>query len=216
LPYNPETDLLPVAGIAKVQIAIGVPTALGVKSLKDFVAMAKAAPEKISYGVAPGFSEFVFNGFLRENGLKIAKVPYRDITQSPADVSLGRLQLSMLSFAAMRSQAQTGNLTVLAMNDTERTDIAPDVPSVVEQGFPNLVASPVLGVMGPREMSMEARQRAAAGVLEALKNKDVIEGLRRSGQPAAPMGVAAFDAAVKDQQARVVRIAKILGMARKK
>ena len=196
LGYDPEKDLLPIAGVAKVMIAIAVPTALGVKDLKDFVARAKATPEAISYGVAPGFSEFVFNGFLRENGLKIAKVPYRDITQSPQDISTGRLQLSMLSYAAMRAQAQTGNLTVLAINDTARSPIAPDIPSVAEQGFPGLAASPALGLFGPREMTMEARARAAAAILAAMKDQAVIEGLNRSGQPAAAMGMEAFAAAV--------------------
>lgn len=215
LAYDPEKDLLPIAGVAKVMIAIAVPTALGVKDLKDFVARAKAAPEKISYGVAPGFSEFVFNGFLRENGLKIAKVPYRDITQSPQDVSTGRLQLSMLSYAAMRAQAQTGNLTVLAINDSARSAVAPTIPSVAEQGFPGLAASPALGLFGPREMTAQARARAAAAILEAMKDPAIVEGLNRSGQPAAAMGMEAFAAAVKEQHERVAQIAKVLGMKKR-
>lgn len=216
LPYDPERDLTPIAGVAKVQISIGVPSSIGVSTMKDFVAYAKANAGKVSYGVAPGFSEFVWNGFLRESGLELGKVPYRDITTSPTDLGENRIQLVMMSYAAMRATAEGGRIKVLAMNDTKRSSIAPDIPSIVEAGFPSLVASPVLGMVGPRDMALEFRQKAAAGVLEALKDATVVERLGASGQPASPMGVEEFKAALNEQHEQVARIAKVLGMARKK
>jgi len=216
LGYDPETDLKPIAGVAKVQIAMAVTKSLGIGNLKELGAYAKAHPDKVSYGVAPGFSEFVFNGYLRENDLKMVKVPYRDITQSPPDLGLGRIQLVMMSYAAMRAQEQVGDIKVLAINDTKRSAIAPDIPSTVESGYPGLVASPVLGLMGYRDMPLDIRKKAAAGVLEALKDEAVIAGLARSGQPAAPMGVEEFDAAVKDQHRQVAHIAQLLKMEKKK
>lgn len=216
LAYDPETDLQPIAGVAKVQVAIAVASKLGVTTLKEFVAKAQAAPDAYSYGVAPGFSEFVFNGFLREQNLRIAKVPYRDITQAPPDLGLGRIHIAMMSYAAMRAQEQVGDIKVIVINDSKRSAIAPDVPSAVDAGYPGLVASPVLAFVGHRDMSLEIRRKAAAGVLEALKDKNVVEGLYRSGQPVAPMGVEDFAAAVKEQHAQVARIAKVLGIERKK
>src|SRR5215470_10952023 len=58
--FDPESDLAPIAGVAKVQIAVAVPTSLGISTLADFVALARAKPNTTTYGVAPGFSEFVF------------------------------------------------------------------------------------------------------------------------------------------------------------
>lgn len=216
LPYDPERDLTPIAGVAKVQIAIAVPSSIGVSTMKDFVAYAKEHPGKVSYGVAPGFSEFVWNGFMRESGLQIGKVPYRDITTSPTDLGENRIQLVMMSYAAMRATAEGGRIKVLAMNDTVRSNAAPGIPSIVEAGYPSLVANPVLGMLGPRDMAPEFRQRAAAAVLEVLKDKIVVERLDASGQPASPMGVEEFSAAVKDQFGRVAKIAQLLGMQRKK
>ena len=140
--FDPETDLVPIAGVAKVQIAVAVPTSLGISTLAEFVALARAKPSETSYAVAPGFSEFVFDGFVKENGLGIAKVPYRDITKSPIDLAENRIQLSMQSYAAMRTYAQTGKIKFIAINDRERSPIAPDIPSVVEAGFPSLLAVP--------------------------------------------------------------------------
>ena len=213
--FDPETDLAPIAGVAKVQIAIAVPASLGISTMAEFVALARAKPNETSYAVAPGFSEFVFDGFVKESGLAIAKVPYRDITKSPLDLGENRIQLSMQSYAAMRTYAQTGKIKIIAINDRERSPIAPDVPSVVEAGFPSLLASPVLGLLGPRDMPVDLRRRIAADVLGALDDKTTGERLALVGQPAAPMGVDAFIAALKEQYAQVAHIASVLGIAKK-
>jgi tripartite-type tricarboxylate transporter receptor subunit TctC len=213
--FDPEIDLAPIAGVAKVQIAIAVPTSLGISTLAEFVALARAKPNETSYAVAPGFSEFVFDGFVKENGLAIAKVPYRDITKSPVDLGENRIQLCMQSYAAMRTYAQTGKIKIIAINDRERSPIAPDVPSVVEAGFPSLLASPVLGLLGPRDMPIDLRRRIAADLLIALDDKTTGERLTLTGQPAAPMGVDAFIAALKEQYAQVAHIASVLGIAKK-
>ena len=214
--FDPETDLAPIAGVAKVQIAVAVPTSLGVSTLAEFVALARARPSETSYAVAPGFSEFVFDGFVKENGLGIAKVPYRDITKSPIDLGENRIQLSMQSYAAMRSYVQTGKIKFIALNSRERSPIAPDIPSVVEAGFPSLLASPVLGLLGPRDMAADLRRRIAADVVAALDDKATGEKLALTGQPAAPMDTDAYTAALKEQYAQVARIASVLGIARKK
>jgi tripartite-type tricarboxylate transporter receptor subunit TctC len=214
--FDPETDLAPIAGVAKVQIAVAVPASLGISTLAEFVALARAKPNETSYAVAPGFSEFVFDGFVKENGLAIAKVPYRDITKSPIDLGENRIQLSMQSYAAMRSYAQTGKIKIISINDRERSPIAPDIPSVVESGYPSLLASPVLGLLGPRNMPIDLRRRIAADVLAALDDKTVRERLALTGQPAAPLGVDVFTTALKEQYAQVARIASVLGIARKR
>jgi tripartite-type tricarboxylate transporter receptor subunit TctC len=193
-----------------------IPTSLGISTVKELVTLARENPSKVSYAVAPGFSEFVLDGFMRESGLHIAKVPYRDITTSPIDLVENRIQLSMQSYAAMRSYEQTGKIKIIAINDHQRSAAAPDIPSVDEAGFPSLVASPVLGLLGPRDMPLPLRQKIAADVLEALQDKVIGERLAFTGQPTSPMGVEAFSAAVADQYAQVARIAGILGIERKK
>src|SRR3984893_15138562 len=214
--FDPETDLAPIAAVAKVQIAVAVPTSLGISTLAEFVALARAKPNETSYAVAPGFSEFVLDGFVKENGLAIAKVPYRDITKSPVDLGENRIQLCMQSYAAMRTYAQTGKIKMISINDRERSPVAPDIPSVVESGFPSLLANPVLGLLGPRDMPIDLRRRIAADMVTALDDKTTGERLTLTGQPATPMGVDAYTAALKEQYAQVARVAAVLGIARKK
>ena len=215
LSYDPEKALEPIVGVAKVEIAIAVPANIGVSNLRDFLALARANPNKVSYAVAPGFSEFVFDGFVRENKLQIAKVPYRDITTSPMDLGENRIQLSMQSYAAMKTYEQTGKIKIIAINNLERSAIAPDVPSVAELGFPSLAASPVLGFLGSRIVSRELAQKVARDVLSALDDSVVADRLRLTGQLVAPLGVETFSAAVAEQYAQVARIAAVLGLSRK-
>jgi tripartite-type tricarboxylate transporter receptor subunit TctC len=157
----------------------------------------------------------VFDGFVKENGLAIAKAPYRDITKSPIDLGENRIQLSMQSFAAMRTYAQTGKIKIIAINDRVRSPIAPEIPTVVEAGFPSLLASPVLGLLGPRDMPTELRRRIAADVVAALDDNATRDRIALTGQPAAPMDVDAFAAAIKEQYAQVAHIASVLGITRK-
>jgi len=189
---------------------------MNIPTLKDFVTYAKANPGKASYGVAPGFSEFVFNGFLRETGLNMAKVPYRDITTAPTDLGEGRIQMLMQSYAAMRAIEQSGKVKVLAINDRKRADIAPNIPSILEAGFPSLEAVGVLGLLGPRDMALDIRKRAGADIAAVVRDKTVGERLNITGQMPDPMETDAFAEAIKDQHNRVAQIAKTLGLARKK
>jgi len=213
--FDPQTDLAPIAAVAKVQIAIAVPTRLGVSTLAEFITLARAKPSATSYAVAPGFSEFVFDGFVKENALAIAKAPYRDITKSPIDLAENRIQLSMQSYAAMRNFAEAGKIRFIAINDRVRSPLAPDIPTVVEAGYPSLVASPVLGLLGPRDMPMGLRRRIAADVLAVLDDKTIRDRLAITGQLAAPMGLDAYTAALNERYAQVAHIASVLGITRK-
>jgi tripartite-type tricarboxylate transporter receptor subunit TctC len=214
--FNPATDLTPIAGVAKVQIAVAVPASLGISTLAEFVALVRKKPGAMSYAVAPGFSEFVFDGFVKENGLSIAKAPYRDITTSPIDLGEDRIQLCMQSYAAMRTYAQTGKIKIIAINDRDRSPIAPTIPSVVEAGYPSLLASPVLGLLGPRGMPIALRRRIAADVVAAFDDKTIGERLALTGQPVTPLGVEAYTTALNEQYAQVAHIAAVLGITSKK
>ena len=86
LPYD-QNDLIPIARISKTVVAVSVPTALNVNSLKELEALARAKPGQLNWTTATGFTDFVFAGYLNAVGLKMAKVPYKNpagaVTISP-------------------------------------------------------------------------------------------------------------------------------------
>ena len=109
LPYVPE-DLVPIARVSNTILAIAVPTSLNIGSLAEFVKYARAEPGKLNAAVVSGITEFTFDYFVKTAGLSIAKVPYRDIVQAATDLSEGRLQVMMSSYAILQPLVQAGRV----------------------------------------------------------------------------------------------------------
>jgi tripartite-type tricarboxylate transporter receptor subunit TctC len=210
LPYMPD-DLVPIARVSNTVIAIGVPASLKIGSLAEFVKYARAESGKLNAAVVSGITEFTFDYFLKTAGLNIAKVPYRDIVQGATDVSEGRLQVMMASYAILQPHAQGGRIKVLAVNGHERAPILPEIPTVAESGFPALEVEGLVGLFGPRGISKELRQRIGADVVAIAGDPTIAERLAGTAQVPNPGGPAEFAAAIDQQRAQIATIGKVLG-----
>jgi tripartite-type tricarboxylate transporter receptor subunit TctC len=128
LPYDARRDLLPIACVSAVVLAISVTESLKVGSLKELAALARARPGELNAAAAQGLSDFLLSGFQAGAGLQMSRIPYRDILQAPNDLAEGRIQLLMTSLAVALPQMQTGRIKVLAVNSQSRAPAAPNVP----------------------------------------------------------------------------------------
>jgi tripartite-type tricarboxylate transporter receptor subunit TctC len=212
LPYDAKQDLLPIARVTSTILAVGVPASANVASLADFVARARAEPGKLNGAVVPGITELVFDGFLKSAGLSIAKVPYRDIVQAATDLGENRIQIMMSALAILRPQVDAKRIKLVAINGRERTDIAPEVPTAAEAGFPALQVEGMVGLFGPRGMDLKLRERIAADVVAAVADPEIAAKLVGSAQVLVPGGPADLDAAVQEQTQQIAAIARALGL----
>jgi tripartite-type tricarboxylate transporter receptor subunit TctC len=210
LPYVPD-DLVPIARVSNTILAIGVPASLKIGTLADFAKYADAESGKLNAAVVSGITEFTFDYFVKTAGLSIAKVPYRDIVQAATDLSEGRLQVMMSSYAILQPHAQAGRVKVLAVNGHERTSILPDIPTARESGFPALEVEGLVGLFGPRGISSELRQRIGADVAAVAGDPMIAERLAATAQVPNPGGPAEFAAAIDRQRAQIATIAQALG-----
>jgi tripartite-type tricarboxylate transporter receptor subunit TctC len=210
LPYVPE-DLVPIARVSNTIIAMGVPTSLKIGALAEFAKYARAEAGKLNAAVVSGITEFTFDYFLKTAGLSIAKVPYRDIVQAATDLSEGRLQVMMSSYAILQPHVLGGRIKVLAVNGHERTTILPGIPTANESGFPALEVEGLVGLFGPRGISNELRQRIGADVVAVAGDPTIAERLAGTAQVPNPGGPAEFAAAIDRQRAQIATIAKALG-----
>jgi tripartite-type tricarboxylate transporter receptor subunit TctC len=211
LPYNAERDLLPISNVSTIILAFSTPATLKLGSVGDFMALAHAQPGKLNAAAASGNADFLLFGFLKSSGLQVAKVPYRDILQAPNDLAEARIQALMTSLAVVQPQMQAGRVKVLAVTSRARAPTAPDVPTVVEAGYPALEMESVVGLFGPRGMPADLRERIAgdlAGVLDPV----IRERLEATGQIVNVRGPAEFAAAIEEQRAKLAAIAKVLGI----
>jgi tripartite-type tricarboxylate transporter receptor subunit TctC len=213
LPYSVERDLLPIASATTIVLAVSVSESLKVRSLADIVALARAQPGKLNAAAANGLTDFLLFGFLKDAGLHMAKVPYRDINQAPNDLAEGRIQVLMTSLAAVQPQMQTGRIQLVAVSSSLRAPSAPEVLTVVEAGYPKLALDGLVGLFGPRGMSSALRERIAADFRAVVAADTLIATrLEATGQIVDIRGPAEFAAGVEEQRAKLAAIAKTLGI----
>jgi tripartite-type tricarboxylate transporter receptor subunit TctC len=212
LPYE-ISDLVPIARATNTLIAIGVPASLGVNSLAEFVKLAKDKPGSLNYAGTTGAVDFVVSGFLKESGVDVAKVPYKDGVQALNDLAEGRIQIYSAAYAIMRPQVEAGKVKVLALMNKERAASLPNIPTAKESGFPSLTLDGLVGLFGQRQMSAELRDRISADLVEVTNDPEFSKRVTATGQVVRPGNAAEFAAEIDEQRNRIAQAAKAAGLA---
>jgi len=210
MPYK-AADLVPIARVSNTIIVMAVPASLEVKSVAELVAMARAQPDKLTWAGTTGNNEFLFAAFLKNTGLSMSKVPYRNLVEAANDLGAGRISFNVTAYAIARPQLEAGKVRLLAVTNTTRAAILPDVPTVTEAGYPELALDGLVGFLGPPSMSGQVRERIAADVRKSM-DAMVEERLNLTGQLPNFGGPADFAAAIEHQRARMAAAAKDLGV----
>jgi len=211
LPYE-QADLLPIARVSNTLVVIAAPASLKVESLADLIGLVRARPGKLNWATATGISDFLFASFLKNAGLEMSKVPYRDPVQPATDVGEGRIQFYWGALAIVRPHVQAGRAKLLAVSNGVRIPDEPTVPTVKEAGFPALAYDGLVGLFGPRDMADDLRERIAADVREVAGDPAIAARLLATGQLISPGRPAEFAASIDEQRAVVAKIAKEMGI----
>jgi tripartite-type tricarboxylate transporter receptor subunit TctC len=210
LPYKPA-DIAPIARVSNTVIVIAAPASLGAKSFAELVVMARAQPSSLNWAGTTGGNEFLFAAFLKNSGLAMSKVPYRNLVEAVNDLAIGRIHVNLTAFAIARPQFQAGKVMLLAVTNTTRAAILPEVPTIAEAGYPELSLDGLVGLFGASSMPERIRENIAADVRAAM-DSEVEERLNLTGQVPNFGGPSAFAAAMEDQRARIAAAAKELGL----
>ncbi|HXX50189.1 MAG TPA: tripartite tricarboxylate transporter substrate binding protein [Xanthobacteraceae bacterium] len=211
LPYRPS-DLAPIARISNTVIAIAVPASLNVNSLDRLVALARTEPGKLDWAGVTGALDFIFAGWLKQAGLDIAKVAYKNPVDAANDLAEGRVQVYESALAIVRPQLQSGKIKLLAVTNTVRAPSEPDVPTVEEAGQPALTIDGLVGLFGPADMPIALRRRIAADIA-AVADDTIKERLVTTGQLLNIGGPEEFTKSIDAQRSQVEAFAKELGIA---
>jgi tripartite-type tricarboxylate transporter receptor subunit TctC len=210
LPYQPS-DLVPITRVSNTIITISVPASLNVNSLKELVAMARAEPGKLNWAGVTGALDFVFGGWLKQEGLNINKVPYRNPVDAANDLSEGRVQVYEAALAIVRPQLESGKIKLLAVTNSVRAPTQPNLPTVAEAGYPALTIDGLVGLFGPTGMPLELRQRITADI-RAVVDPTIEDRLTITGQLTNIGGPEEFGKSIDEQRAKIADFAKQLGI----
>ena len=210
LPYKPS-DLLPIARVSNTIIAISVPVSLHIDTFKQLVERARAEPGKLNWAGVTGALDFMFEGWLKREGLNITKVPYRNPVDAASDLAEGRVQVYESAFAIVRPQLEAGKIKPLAVTNTARAPNMPDLPTVKDVGYPALTLDGLVGFFGPTGMSLELRKRITDDI-RAVSDATVEERLVATGQILNVGGPEEFGKSIDEQRAAVAAFAEELGI----
>ncbi len=214
LAYDPANDLNPIVKLSRALLVLAAPVSLPANDMKEFAELVRSKPGELNYGMTPGFTEFIFEGFLREHGLNMVKVPYRDITQAPTDLAQDRIQIIGVTHAVALPQIQAGRAKLLAVSAASRSDLTPDTPSVHELGFPTLQSISLIGAWGPPSMPLELRKKIALDMIDVLNDPEIAQRLRAASHILEPAGPEQFATDLKRLDGNIAAIAKVLGVNR--
>jgi len=210
LPYQPS-DLVPITRVSNTIITISVPSSLNVGSLKEIAATARAEPGKLNWAGVTGALDFIFAGWLKQEGLNINKVPYRNPVDAANDLAEGRVQVYESALAIVRPQLQSGKIKLLAVTNSVRAPTEPNLPTVAEAGYPALTIDGLVGLFGPTGMPLELRQHITADI-RAVVDPTIEDRLTTTGQLTNIGGPEEFGKSVDEQRAKVAAFAKELGI----
>ena len=210
LPYKPS-DLVPITRLSNTVIAISVPVSLHIDTFKQLVERARAEPGKLNWAGVTGALDFMFEGWLKREGLNITKVPYRNPVDAASDLAEGRVQVYESAFAIVRPQFEAGKIKPLAVTNTARAPNMPDLPTVKDVGYPALTLDGLVGFFGPTGMPLDLRKRFTDDI-RAVCDATVEERLAVTGQILNVGGPEEFAKSIDEQRAAVAAFAEELGI----
>lgn len=188
LPYQPQEDLAPVSLAAYSNHALGVGPAVPqtVKTLKDFLAWAKANPDQASYGspAAGSIPHLIMVVLAKLTGVPLRHIPYRGSTQGLQDLRGGQLAAMSSPVGAFLPHLASGQVRLLAVSGDQRSPFVKDVPTYRQLGHP-ITAREWYGFFVPAKTRPAMVSRSAAYLRMALTSPDVAEGIRQFGLEAA-------------------------------
>lgn len=215
LTYDFARDMTPIARVTDTVLTVNVPAASANQTLGQFVAEAMARPGKLNVTGAPGVPDFTLDYFIKTRGLKVQKIPFKNIVEAATALAGNQIDFLLTSAAIVQPLASAGKIRILAVTSRERAAFAPDIPTVHELGWGGLAVETTAGLYGPKDMPLALRERIAGDVIAVVSDKTIADRLLATGQVVRPGGPNELAATIKEQSDLTARIARVLELTPK-
>jgi len=214
LGFDFAADFAPVALLASVPFVLTTYPGLGVTTVREFIALAKAKRESLTFGgTAVGTTGYLAAALFNQRaGTNLVIAPYPSTAQSTTDLMAGRISAVFASASNVLQLINDGKLTALAVAQPRRAAMIPNLPSIDEAGLPGVDSSIWIGMLAPAGLPREIVDALSKAVNEALKSEDVMRQMQLQGME--PLGGTPEDFAlrIKDDTARWGAVLKAAGL----
>ena len=183
LPYDPERDLSTISLMAWAPQLLVVNPSLPVGSLKDFLEYLRRNPGRVSYGSAGSGSASHLTMELLKSDAKVfaVHIPYRGFPQAVTDMLGGNIQAMFAIAPILLPHVKSGKMKGLAVTSAKRSEMAPEIPSVAELGFPQLESLSWIGLLAPAKTPQDIVERLASETQRILREPDARKALLGQG-----------------------------------
>ena len=195
LPYNPRKDLDPVYLLGEVQTMLAVRPSLGVNTLAELIAKAKATPKGLNYG-STGVGGTMHIGaelFRKAANVPLVHIPYRGAAPALVGLMGGSVDLVNADVPVLLPYIKQGRIKGLVIYDTKRSPLLPDVPTAAEAGMPQLQMTNWYGILVPAGTPTATRKHLEEALAKVVHQPDVAAKLAAAGF-SNPQGAAGFQA----------------------
>jgi tripartite-type tricarboxylate transporter receptor subunit TctC len=212
LRYDPRQDFAPVARIVKLPLFLTVRAALPVRSFAEYVAYAREHPGRLTLAtLGPGTVPGIFVDVVRKAyGIDLVAVPYRGVAGALNDVLGGAVDSVLSDATQAQPHVQAGTLRFVGVTGTRRAHVAPDVPTLAEQGLAGFPIEAWQGIVVPAKTPPDVVAQIAQGVAQALATPAVRQRFEQLGYETIEETPAQFGAALR---AEIERLAAMFGQA---
>ena len=214
LPYDMERDLTPVSLVAVAPLLVTVHPALAARTVGDLIGLAKARPDKLSFGSAGvGSGPHLAGEMLKQMaGIRIAHIPYKGGGDTAVANAAGQVELAFVSIPSVLPLLASGKLRALAVTGMRRSPLLPDVPTIDESGLRGYDRFVWNGVTGPAGLPASVTARLNAALARSLEGAEIRDALARQGLEAQTNTPEQFAALIKADIARNAVLVKAAGM----
>lgn len=213
-PINAQRDFVPVGLVSRLPFFIVVPASVPVNSVGELIALAKAKPGTVTYasngnGTA---GHLGFEVLKRQLGVEITHIPYKGYAQALPDLLGGRVTTMMADLVIIGPTIKDGRLRALAATSLERSKFMPNLPTMVELGYPGYEVTVWFGVFAPAGTPPDIVARLNSEMRKYLATqeaKDAYEKLGHEAAPSSPQELSAQMASDTEKYGKIVRDANI-------
>jgi tripartite-type tricarboxylate transporter receptor subunit TctC len=214
LRWDPVRDFIPIGQICRAPNFFIVPSTLPVKTVAEYVALAKAKPGALNYS-HPGkgsTGHLGFELFKRLAGIDVTGIGYRGYPQMVPDIASGLINSTFLSANQALAQVQTGAIRIIGAISDGRSKYFPDVPTMAEQGFAEAQVTPWFGVVVPLGTPQPVTARISKALEAALATSDVQQRLDVAGCEPKSAPLQTFADIIKSDVAVWAKVVKEAGI----
>jgi len=214
LPYDTLRDFVAITQVTTQPNVFAVHPSVPASNIKELVTYAKANPGKLSYGHSgAGGGQHLTGELLKKMaGIDMVGIPYKGGGQLITDLIGNQIQVGVAGTTPMIPHHQAGRIKILALTSLERFPPLPDIPTVVEAGYPGFESSQWLGLLAPRGTPQEVVVKLHAETVKALKLPDVRERLIRAGLQPVGNTPAEFTHVIRSEIEQFGKLARELGV----